>query len=85
MEKRTTNWVDIEETEGDDTYLPPPEVIEDEKSGTKTVIEYRIEPSGQKVKVTSKFKVVTKTKKVSKNVRFPRYTNSLQIGDEILD
>ena len=70
MERRTTNWVDIEEGEGGvDTYLPPPEVIEDEKSGTKTVIEYRIEPNGQKVKVTRKFKVVTKTKKVSKNVR----------------
>ena len=64
------NWVDIEENEGEeDTYLPPPEVIEDEKAGTKTVVEYRLEPNGQKVKVTSKYRVVTKTKKVSKKVR----------------
>jgi len=62
------NWVDIEENDTVDTYLPPPEIIEDEKTGTKTIIEYRIEPNGQKVKVTSKFKVVTKTKKVSKDV-----------------
>jgi translation initiation factor 3 subunit G len=49
-------------------YLPPPQVIEDEKAGTKTVISYRLEPNGQKVKVTSKFKIATKTKKVSARV-----------------
>jgi len=64
------NWVDIDDDEGAyeaDTYLPPPEVTEDEKTGTKTVVEYRIE-NGKKVKVTSKYKIVNKTKKVSKGV-----------------
>lgn len=66
-----TNWVDIEENEAepvDDTYVPPPEVVEDEKTGTKTVTEYRIEPNGQKVKVVSKYKILTKTKRVPKSV-----------------
>jgi len=32
----------------------------------KTVIEYQIDENGSKVKITRKFKVVTRTKKVSK-------------------
>jgi hypothetical protein len=68
--KMNKNWAELEE-DGDDSqaeiYLPPPEIHEDEKNGTKTVIEYRIE-NGRRVKATSKFKVVTKTKKVSKKV-----------------
>lgn len=37
------NWVDIEEDEHggiEDTYLPPPEITEDEKTDIKTVVEY---------------------------------------------
>jgi translation initiation factor 3 subunit G len=68
-QQQKMNWVDIEENEGEeDTYLPPPEITEDDKTGIKTVVEYRLEPNGQKVKVTSKFRVVSKTKKVSKKV-----------------
>ena len=69
-QQQKMNWVDIEENEGgEDTYLPPPEITEDEKTGVKTVVEYRLEPNGTKSKVTCKYRIVTKTKKVSKNVR----------------
>jgi hypothetical protein len=61
----TGDWADLDENE--DVELPQPEVIEDEKAGTKTVIEYRLE-NGNKVKVTTKYKVSTKVKKVSKKV-----------------
>ena len=64
-QQQKMNWVDIEE----DTYLPPPEITEDEKTGVKTVVEYRLEPNGTKSKVTCKYRIVTKTKKVYKNVR----------------
>ncbi|ODV97169.1 hypothetical protein PACTADRAFT_55506 [Pachysolen tannophilus NRRL Y-2460] len=56
-----SNWADAEEE------LPSPEVIEN-KDGTKTIISYRLNDAGKKVKVTQKIKEIKITEKVHPDV-----------------
>jgi hypothetical protein len=63
----TKKWGDAEEEE-DWAELPNMEVYEDEKAGTKTTITYQFNAMGKMEKVTSKYQLKTKTKRVSKSV-----------------
>ncbi|XP_074290315.1 uncharacterized protein LOC141617042 [Silene latifolia] len=58
-------WGEIEE-EGDDySYLlPPKEVTGPDTDGVKTVVEYKFNDEGKKVKITTKTRVVTSKKSI---------------------
>ncbi|KAH9250078.1 hypothetical protein BASA81_012124 [Batrachochytrium salamandrivorans] len=57
-------WGD--EDEGID--IPPTEIFEDEKTGIKTMIEYKLDANNTVQKVTTKYQIKLKTKRVSKSV-----------------
>mmetsp|Transcript_15628 Transcript_15628/g.17652 ORF Transcript_15628/g.17652 Transcript_15628/m.17652 type:complete len:301 (-) Transcript_15628:866-1768(-) len=57
-------WADIE----DETYLPPKKVVGPDEKGIKVVTEYKMK-GNQRVKTTTKIKVVTRERKISKKIQ----------------
>lgn len=50
-------WGEMEEDDDLDFLLPPKQVIGPDDSGLKTVIEYRFNDEGNKVKVTTRYRI----------------------------
>ncbi|CDK27744.1 unnamed protein product [Kuraishia capsulata CBS 1993] len=67
------SWADVEDD------LPSPQVI-DNKDGTKTVISYRLNEAGKKIKLTQKVREIKVTEKVNKGVAQRRKWS--KFGDE---
>ncbi|PFH56350.1 hypothetical protein XA68_16692 [Ophiocordyceps unilateralis] len=61
------DWADDDDIEETTTDLPPPQTISN-KDGTKTVITFRYNDSGQKVKTTRRIRYVTHTETVNPRV-----------------
>lgn len=66
MDFGSGGWADDDDTI-DPLYLPS-ETVEFDKSGHKVITSYRLE-NGEKQKITRKFKVITKKKKVAKSIK----------------
>lgn len=52
----------------EDDYLPPKQVTAPDANGIKTIIEYKYNSDGKKVKISTKVKEVQVSKKVSKKI-----------------
>lgn len=61
------DWADDDDIEETSTELPAPQTIAN-KDGTKTIITYRINEEGQKVKTTRRIRYITHTEKVNPRV-----------------
>ncbi|PNY27604.1 Eukaryotic translation initiation factor 3 subunit G [Tolypocladium capitatum] len=61
------DWADDDDIEETTTDLPPPQTISN-KDGTKTIIFYRYNDDGQKVKTTRRVRYVTHTETVNPRV-----------------
>ncbi|OAA40788.1 eukaryotic translation initiation factor 3, subunit 4 [Beauveria brongniartii RCEF 3172] len=65
--KAKHDWADDDDIEETTTELPAPQTIAN-KDGTKTIITYRINDEGQKVKTTRRIRYITHTEKVNPRV-----------------
>ncbi|OAQ95821.1 hypothetical protein LLEC1_05081 [Akanthomyces lecanii] len=65
--KAKHDWADDDDIEETSTELPAPQTIAN-KDGTKTIITYRINDDGQKVKTTRRIRYITHTEKVNPRV-----------------
>ncbi|ATY64373.1 eukaryotic translation initiation factor subunit 4 [Cordyceps militaris] len=65
--KAKHDWADDDDIEETSTELPAPQTIAN-KDGTKTIITYRINDDGQKVKTTRRIRFITHTEKVNPRV-----------------
>ncbi|TQV96169.1 hypothetical protein V2A60_003392 [Cordyceps javanica] len=65
--KAKHDWADDDDIEETSTELPAPQTIAN-KDGTKTIITYRINDEGQKVKTTRRIRYITHTEKVNPRV-----------------
>ncbi|ROT38758.1 translation initiation factor 3, RNA-binding subunit [Sodiomyces alkalinus F11] len=61
------DWADDEDVDEVSTDLPPPQTLTN-KDGTKTIISYRYNDEGQKVKTTRRVRYITHTEKVNPRV-----------------
>lgn len=61
------DWADDDDVEETSTDLPPPQTISN-KDGTKTIITYRYNDDGQKVKTTRRVRYITHTETVNPRV-----------------
>ncbi|KOS17742.1 Eukaryotic translation initiation factor 3 subunit G [Escovopsis weberi] len=61
------DWADDDDIEETSTDLPPPQTISN-KDGTKTIITFRYNDDGQKVKTTRRIRFVTHTETVNPRV-----------------
>ncbi|KAJ4164965.1 hypothetical protein LMH87_006617 [Akanthomyces muscarius] len=65
--KAKHDWADDDDIEETSTELPAPQTIAN-KDGTKTIITYRLNDEGQKVKTTRRIRYITHTEKVNPRV-----------------
>lgn len=65
--KNRHDWADDDDIEETSTELPPPQTISN-KDGTKTVITYRYNDDGEKVKTTRRIRFTTHTETVNPRV-----------------
>ncbi|CEJ84941.1 Putative Nucleotide-binding, alpha-beta plait [[Torrubiella] hemipterigena] len=65
--KSTKDWADDDDVEETNTELPPTQTISN-KDGTKTIITFRFNDQGQKVKTTRRIRYTTHTEKVNPRV-----------------
>ncbi|KAK2590033.1 translation initiation factor eIF3 subunit g [Conoideocrella luteorostrata] len=65
--KTKHDWADDDEIEEPTTELPPPQTISN-KDGTKTILSYRFNDQGQKVKTTRRVRYVTHKETVNPRV-----------------
>ncbi|PTB70714.1 translation initiation factor 3, RNA-binding subunit [Trichoderma citrinoviride] len=65
--KAKHDWADDDDIEETSSELPPPQTISN-KDGTKTIITYRYNDQGQKVKTTRRVRYITQTETVNPRV-----------------
>ncbi|KAL7922274.1 eukaryotic translation initiation factor 3 subunit G domain-containing protein [Trichoderma austrokoningii] len=65
--KAKHDWADDDDNEETSSELPPPQTISN-KDGTKTIISYRYNDQGQKVKTTRRIRYITQTETVNPRV-----------------
>ncbi|KAL6698186.1 eukaryotic translation initiation factor 3 subunit G domain-containing protein [Trichoderma pleuroticola] len=65
--KAKHDWADDDDIEEPSSDLPPPQTISN-KDGTKTIITFRYNDQGQKVKTTRRIRYVTQTETVNPRV-----------------
>lgn len=67
LRKNRHDWADDDDIEETSSELPPPQTISN-KDGTKTIISYRYNDQGQKVKTTRRIRYITQTETVNPRV-----------------